>query len=40
LHLNDEGYRRWKIAVHEALDQAMPRNVLQRCHPEALLDRS
>ena len=40
LHLNEEGYRRWKVAVHEALDEAMPKNVLQRCHPEALQSRT
>ena len=34
LHLNDEGYRRWTIALRRALDENLPQRVLQRCHSE------
>jgi lysophospholipase L1-like esterase len=34
LHLNDQGYRRWTIALRRALDEKLPRAVLQRCHKE------
>jgi len=34
LHLNDQGYRRWTIALRHALDEKLPRAVLQRCHKE------
>jgi lysophospholipase L1-like esterase len=40
LHLNGEGYRRWTAALRRALDESLPRNVLQRCNPEALHYRS
>jgi len=36
LHLNDEGYRRWKIALRHSMSEAMPIDVLKKCDPQLL----
>lgn len=34
LHLNDEGYRRWTIALRRTLDERFKPTVLNRCNPD------
>jgi lysophospholipase L1-like esterase len=36
LHLNDEGYRRWKVALRHSMSEAMPIDVLKKCDPQLL----
>lgn len=36
LHLNDEGYRRWAVAVRRALTADMPREAVKQCDPGSL----
>lgn len=33
LHLNDEGYRRWKVALRRTLDERFTPAVLEQCNP-------
>ncbi|MDG2533794.1 GDSL-type esterase/lipase family protein [Sphingomonas sp. HITSZ_GF] len=34
LHLNDEGYRRWKVALRRTLDARFKPEVVERCNPD------
>lgn len=34
LHLNDEGYRRWKVALRSTLDSRFKPDVLSKCNPD------
>lgn len=36
LHLNDEGYRRWKIALRHTLDERFKSSVIDRCNPKRI----